>query len=82
MQVIFSDVSQIVIGQNNRVYMWPSANEAYSPECMCLPVQFLCLFVWGFRPTRESNGDVNIAGERLQILSHARHSGPWSSEGF
>ena len=33
-QVIFSDESQIVIGQNKRVYVWRSANEAYRPECM------------------------------------------------
>ena len=33
-QVISSDESQIVIGQNNRVYVWRSANEAYRPECM------------------------------------------------
>ena len=32
-QVIFSDESQIVIGQNNRVYVWRSSNEAYRPEC-------------------------------------------------
>lgn len=30
-QVIFSDEPQIVIGQNNRVYVWRSANEAYRP---------------------------------------------------
>ena len=29
-----------------------------------------------------SYGDVTIAGERLQILSYARHSWPLSSEGY
>jgi hypothetical protein len=33
-QVIFSNESQIVIGQNNLVYVWRSSNEAYRPECM------------------------------------------------
>ena len=32
--IIFSDESQVVIGQNNRVYVWRSAHEAYKPECM------------------------------------------------
>jgi hypothetical protein len=26
--------SQIIIGQNNRVYVWRTAHEAYRPECM------------------------------------------------
>jgi hypothetical protein len=38
-QVIFNEESQIVIGQNNRAYMWRSSNEAYRPECMCPPYQ-------------------------------------------
>ena len=47
-QVIFSDESQIVIGQNNRVYVWRSANEAYRPECMCLQVQRkVSVMIWG-----------------------------------
>ena len=33
-QVIFSDESQIVIGQNNQVYVWCSTNEAYRPACV------------------------------------------------
>ena len=36
----FSDESQIVIGQNNQVYVWRTAHEAYRPECMtaeCVP---------------------------------------------
>lgn len=46
--VIFSDESQIVIGQNNRVYVWRSSQEAYRPECMyaeCVPK--VSVMVWG-----------------------------------
>lgn len=47
-QVIFSDESQIVIGQNNRVYVWRSSNEAYRPECMCPPYQRkVSVMIWG-----------------------------------
>jgi hypothetical protein len=47
-QVIFSDESQIVIGQNNRVYVWRSSNEAYCPECMCPPYQRkVSVMFWG-----------------------------------
>ena len=47
-QVIFSDESQIVIGQNNHVYVWRSSNEAYHPECMCPPYQRkVSVMIWG-----------------------------------
>jgi hypothetical protein len=39
-KLIFSDESQIVIGQNIRVDVWRTAQEAYRPECMtaeCVP---------------------------------------------
>lgn len=47
-QVIFSDESQIVIGQNSRVYVWRSANEANRPECMCPSFQKrVTVMIWG-----------------------------------
>jgi hypothetical protein len=45
---VFSDESQIVIGQNNRVYVWRSSNEAYRPECMCPPYhRKVSVMIWG-----------------------------------
>jgi hypothetical protein len=44
----FSDESQIVIGQNNQVYVWRTAHEAYRPECMtaeCVPKDSVT--IWG-----------------------------------
>lgn len=32
--IIFSDESQVVIGQNNRAYVWRSAQESCHPKCM------------------------------------------------
>ena len=43
---IVHDESQIVIGQNNRVYMWQSSNETYWPECMCPPHQRKVSVIW------------------------------------
>ena len=46
--IIFSDESQIVIGQNNRAYVWRTAHEAYRPECMtaeCVPK--VSVMIWG-----------------------------------
>ena len=47
----------------------------------------LLLFVWlfgVFRPNREffSYIDGTITGEKLQILTYARHSWPLSNEGY
>ena len=45
---------------------------------------FVCLFVWGILSNSKSlhsHGDVKIAGEGLQILTHNRHLWPLSSEG-
>lgn len=36
-KVIFSDESQVVIGENHRVYVWRKANEAFLPQSMCPP---------------------------------------------
>ena len=47
-QDIFSYESQIVAGQNNRVYVWRSSNEAYWPESMCPPHQRkVSVMIWG-----------------------------------
>lgn len=45
-KVIFSDESQIVIGENHRVYVWRKANEAYLPQCMCPPRKRVELQLW------------------------------------
>ena len=52
-------------------------------------LELICLFVrqsvWGFSSqskTFHSLGEVHLTGERLQILTYARHSWPLSSEGF
>ena len=44
----------------------------------------VCLSVWSLSSQSRifhSYGDVTIVGEGLQILTHARHSWPLSSEG-
>ena len=46
--IIFSDESQVVIGDNHRVYVWRKANEAYLPQCMCPPrKRRVAVMVWG-----------------------------------
>lgn len=45
---IFSDESQIVIGKNNRVYIWRKDSEVNSPHLVCpAPRGRLSLMVWG-----------------------------------
>ena len=47
-------------------------------------LEIVCVIVWGFSSRSRifhSYGDVTITGERLQILTYARHSWPLSSEG-
>ena len=46
--VIFSDESQVVIGENHRIYVWRTPSEAYLPECMCPQRQRrVAVMVWG-----------------------------------
>ena len=46
--IIFSDESQIVLGENHRVYVWRTSKESYLPQCMCPPRQRrLSVMVWG-----------------------------------
>ena len=84
-QVIFSDESQIVIGQNNRVYVWRSSNEAYRPECMCPPYQrkvsvmiWGCITWYGVGTLCKVDGNINAVKYRDILDNHlwpvlARH---------
>jgi hypothetical protein len=38
-RVIFSDESQVVVGNNNRIYIWRKKDEAESRDCVCPPAQ-------------------------------------------
>lgn len=63
-QAILRDESQIVIGQNNRVYVWRSSNETCRPECMCshqrkVPVMILgCITWYGVGTLCKVNGNI------------------------
>jgi hypothetical protein len=46
--IIISDESQVVIGNNHRVYVWRRANEAYLPQCMYPSrKRRVAVMVWG-----------------------------------
>lgn len=46
--VIFSDESQIVIGDDNRIYVWRKSDEAWLPECISPGVnRRLSVMIWG-----------------------------------
>ena len=72
--IIFSDESQIVIGQNNRVYVWRTAHEAYRPECMtaeCVPKVSVmiwgCITWYGVGTLCQVNGNIN-AEKYISVL--------------
>jgi hypothetical protein len=45
---IFSDKSQVVVGNNNRIYIWRKKDEAESRDCVCSPAQKkLSVIIWG-----------------------------------
>lgn len=47
-RVIFSDESQVVVGNNNRIYIWRKKDEAESRDCVCPPAQRrLSVMIWG-----------------------------------
>ena len=47
-KVVFSDESQIVLGTNNRVYIWRKNDEKYNPHLICSrPKQKISLMIWG-----------------------------------
>ena len=44
-RVMFSDESQVIVGNNNRIYIWDKAD---SRDCVCPPVQRkLTVMIWG-----------------------------------
>ena len=47
-KVIFSDESHIVLGANNRVYIWRKDDEKYNPHLICpRPERKISLMIWG-----------------------------------
>ena len=47
-KLIFSDESQIVLGTNNRVYIWRQDNEKYNPHLICSRCERkISLIIWG-----------------------------------
>ena len=47
-KVIFSDESQIVLGTNNRVYIWRKDDEKYNPHLICSRSERkISLMIWG-----------------------------------
>ena len=47
-KLIFSDESQIVLGTNNRVYIWRQDNEKYNPHLLCSRCERkISLIIWG-----------------------------------
>ena len=47
-KVIFSDESQIVLGTNNRVYIWRKNDKKYNPHLICSrSEQKISLIIWG-----------------------------------
>ena len=47
-KVIFSDKSQIVLGTNNRVYIWRKDDEKYNPHLICSRSERkISLMIWG-----------------------------------
>lgn len=46
--VIFSDESQIVVGNDNRIFVWRKKDEGYRPDCVCPRSQRkLSVMIWG-----------------------------------
>ena len=47
-KVIFTDESQVVLGENQRIFIWRRKDEAESPECVCPPAQRkVSVMIWG-----------------------------------
>jgi hypothetical protein len=72
--ITISDESQIVIGQNNRVYVWRTTHEAYRPECMtaeCVPKVSVmiwgCITWYGVGTLCQVNGNIN-AEKYISVL--------------
>lgn len=74
--VIFADESQIVLGENYRVYVWRTLNEAYLSRCMCPPRQrrvsimlWNCLTYCGVGTLCLVNGNIN-AEKYISVLEN------------
>jgi hypothetical protein len=45
---IYSDESQIVVGSNNRIYVWRKGDEVNRPDLVCRPSQRkVSVMIWG-----------------------------------
>ena len=73
--IVFSDESQIVIGQKNRVYVWRTAHEAYRPECTtaeCVPKVSVmiwgCITWYGVSTLCQVNGNINAPTNLAGLL--------------
>lgn len=65
-KVIFSNESQVVIGSNNRVYIWRRKDEAESRDCVCPPAQrkfsvmiWVCITYFGVGTITTVKGMIN-----------------------
>jgi hypothetical protein len=73
--VIFSDESQIVIGNDNQVYIWRKSNETFRPERICQGVNrkisgiiWGCITYNGVGALTEVDATINAA-KRIEILN-------------
>lgn len=73
---IFSDESQIVIGNNNKVYVWRKADEKFNPQLVCpAPRRRLSIMIWGcvcfqgVGTLTDVQGNIN-AKKYLQIIEN------------
>lgn len=73
-RVIFSDECKVVIGDNNRVYVWRKPGEEWLPECVCPPPQVkFSLMIWacitwnGVGTLTVVDGNIN-AQKYIEIL--------------
>jgi hypothetical protein len=73
--VIFSDESQIVIGNDNQVYIWRKSDETFRPERICPGVnKKISVIIWGcityngVGALTEVDGTINAA-KCIEILN-------------
>ena len=73
--MIFSDESQIVIGNDNQVYIWRKSNETFRPERICQGVNrkisgiiWGCITYNGVGALTEVDATINAA-KRIEILN-------------
>jgi hypothetical protein len=64
-RVIFSDESQVVVVNNNRIYIWRKKDEAESRDCVCPPPQrTLSVMIWGATRSRLRLSRVTVQATR------------------